>query len=126
MTQSDNLWSDEQGDDLISRPPHRRQPRSAADARHIGCPLPWFRLVFPIVRGKNELAVALFIYRLRAIHRSRTIVVTNARLLADLGIDRYAKYRALRRLADARLITIRRHNKRALEITFLRQRRRKQ
>jgi hypothetical protein len=125
MTQSDDLWIDEQGDDLISQSPQRR-PRSTADSRHIGCPLSWFRLVFPIVRGKNELAVALFIYRQRAIHRSRTVVVTNARLLADLGIDRYAKYRTLRRLADTGLITIRRHNKRALEITFLRQRRRKQ
>jgi hypothetical protein len=118
MTQSDDLWVEGRGDDLISRSPHRRPHRAANSSRHIGCPLSWFKLVFPVVRGKNELAVALFIYRQRAIHRSRTLVVTNARLLAELGIDRYAKYRALKRLAAAGIITISHHNKRALRITF--------
>jgi CRP-like cAMP-binding protein len=80
MTQSDDLWVEGRGDDLISRSPHRR-PRRAAN-------------------------------------RSRTLVVTNARLLAELGIDRYAKYRALKRLAAAGIITISHHNKRALRITF--------
>jgi hypothetical protein len=81
--------------------PVRRSTRSATAARHIGCPLSWFRLVFPIVHGKNELAVALFLYRQRVIQRSQTVVLTNVRLAAELGIDRHAKYRTLRRLADA-------------------------
>ena len=58
--------------------------------------------MFPIVRGKNELAVALYVYRLRIIRRSRTVVISNTGLLTELGIDRYAKYRALSRLAECR------------------------
>ena len=119
-----NLWIDEQVDDLSSATPVR-QPRINTDtSRHIGCPIWWFKLVFPIVRGKNELAVALYIYRLRTIRHSRTIVVSNERLAAELGIDRYAKYRALRRLTEAGIITVRRRNKRALEIVFRKRRRR--
>jgi hypothetical protein len=82
----------------------------------------WFKLVFPIVRGKNELAVALYIYRLRIIRRSRTVVISNTGLLTELAIDRYAKYRALRRLADARIVQVRRHNKRALKVVFCQKR----
>jgi hypothetical protein len=87
-------------------------------ARHIGCPLSWFNLVFPIVRGKNELAVALFLYRLRAVNRSRTVSVTNGGLLAELKIDRFAKYRAIKRLEDAGIVAVDRRNKKALKITF--------
>ena len=90
--------------------------------RHIGCPLWWFRLVFPVVRGKNELAVALYIYRLRIDPPQPHVAVSNTRLLAELRIDRFAKYRALRRLADAGIIKVKRHNKRALKITFCRKR----
>jgi hypothetical protein len=76
--------------------------------------------VFPIVRGKNELAVALFLYRLHTVRRSRTVKLSNERLMAEIGIDRYAKYRALRRLANAGIITIKRRSGQALEITFQR------
>jgi hypothetical protein len=91
--------------------------RGKPDQRFIGCPLWWFMQVFPIVRGKNELACALAVYRLRIIQRTRIVSVSNV-YLAKLGIDRYAKYRTLSRLADAGLVVIRRHNKRAYEIEF--------
>ena len=73
---------------------------------------------FPITRGKNDLAIALAVYRLQIVQHSRVVTVSNA-YLAGLGIDRYAKYRGLRRLAKAGLFVIRRRNKRALEIEFL-------
>ena len=79
-------------------------------------------LVFPLVRGKNELAVALYIYRLRTIQRSRTIKVSNTRLLTELGINRFAKYRALRRLAVAGIITVKSYPQRSLEVVFHRRR----
>jgi hypothetical protein len=81
--------------------------------------LAWFRQVFPVVRGKNEVAVALMLYRLRSIRHSRTITVSNGPL-AELGIDRFAKYRALRRLAEAGLIRIKSNNRKALNVRFCR------
>ena len=92
--------------------------RSKPNQRFIGCPLWWFKRVLPITRGKNDLAIALAVYRLRIVQHSRVVTVSNA-YLAGLGINRYAKYRGLRRLANAGLFVIRRHNKRALEIEFL-------
>jgi hypothetical protein len=114
----ESLWVG--GADDLAAKPALRTARAPA-VRHIGCPLAWFKLVYPIVRGKGELAVALFLYRQRSVQRSRTIAVANAQLLAELGIDRYAKYRAIRRLAEAGIITVKRDNKRALRITFRRQ-----
>ena len=120
MMDEGSLWSDGPTDDLeIPRRGRRRPHNSHHDDRHIGCPLAWFRQVFPVVRGKNELAVALWLYRLRSIRRSQTITVSNGPL-AELGIDRFAKYRALRRLAKAGLIRIKSNNRKALNVRFCR------
>jgi hypothetical protein len=115
----EDLWI-EGPDDLATKPVGRACPIDPA--RHIGCPLSWFALVFPVVHGKNELAVALYIYRLHTIQRSRTVRVSNTRLLTELGIDRFAKYRALRRLAGAGIITIKRRHSGSLEVVFQRKR----
>jgi len=113
----DKLWID--GPDGIADAPAPKRSRVGTDpSRHIGCPLWWFRLVFPIVRGKNELAVALYIYRLRMVRHSLTLTITNERLLAELGVDRFAKYRILRRLAGAKVISLRQRGRHAVEIRF--------
>lgn len=115
---TEDLWIGTGKDDLDLSDSPRKRFRNVDTGRHIGCPLSWFKLVFPIVRGKNELAVALYLYRLRSVRRSRSITVSNTTLLAELGIDRFAKYRALERLAAAGIITVKRHHKRALKIVF--------
>jgi hypothetical protein len=69
---TEDLWI-EGPDDLTLEPTSRGRGRATNSARHIGCPLSWFVQVFPVVRGKNELAVALYLYRLRTIQRSRTV-----------------------------------------------------
>jgi hypothetical protein len=121
---TEELWIE--GPDDLALAGRGRHGCTADSARHIGCPLSWFVLVFPVMRGKNELAVALYLYRLRTIQRSRTVRVSNMRLLTELGIDRYAKYRALRRLAAAGIITLeRRRSRSSLEVTFRQKRRRR-
>jgi hypothetical protein len=115
---ADDLWLKDQPDDLVDLPTAQIERAEADASRHIGCPLSWFRLVFPVVRGKSELAVALCLYRLRAVQRSRTVTVSNVGLLAELGIDRFAKYRALRRLSEAGIIIIKRCGKSSLKIEF--------
>jgi hypothetical protein len=119
----DSLWDDNTHgvDDLAGVPVGRRASTDTA-GRHIGCPVWWLKAVLPVVYGKNELAVALFLYRLRVIHNNRTVPVTNVRLLAELGIDRRVKYRTIKRLEGAGLITVQRRGKNALKITFPRRR----
>jgi hypothetical protein len=111
------LWIEGQ-DDIMNAPAAKQRGWAAELGQHIGCPLKWFVWVYPVVRGKNELAVALYLYRLRSIQHSRTVKVSNMRLLTELGIDRYAKYRALKHLAAAGVITVRRRPHRSLEIVF--------
>jgi hypothetical protein len=118
-----DLFTDDGTDplELDKLPPlskRSKRVRAGSDQRHIGCPLWWFKLALSIMRSKNEFAVALYVYRLRMVYRSRTVSVSNERLLAELKIDRHVKYRALQKLADAGVIRIRRHKKRALAITF--------
>jgi hypothetical protein len=123
---SNDLWT-EGPDDIANTPTPRRRhngKRAIASAQHIGCPWWWFAAIFPIVRSKKELAVALYIYRLHVVRHSRTVAVSNTGLLADLGIDRHAKYRTLRRLADAGLATVKRDGKNSLVVTIPAQRKR--
>jgi CRP-like cAMP-binding protein len=118
---TEDLFTEGQPDDLGAQKIRRRAARVDTDThRLIGCPLWWFTLVYPAVRGKGELAVALYLYRLQVVQRSRTVKVSNERLSAELGIDRFTKYRALRQLEAANIITVKRHNKRALEVVFKR------
>jgi predicted transcriptional regulator len=79
--------------------------------------------VFPAVRGKGELAVALFIYRQHAVQKSWTVVVTNIRLMTEMGIVRFTKYRAIKNLEDAGLVTVHHRNRKAVAVTILKRRR---
>src|SRR5262245_5011716 len=105
-----DLFTDDGTDPLEDKPsptPKRsKRVRVAGDTRDIGCPLWWFKLALSIMRSKKEFAVALYVYRLRIVHRNRTVSVSNERLLAELKIDRHAKYRALQKLAEAGAIRI--------------------
>jgi hypothetical protein len=120
-----DLWEDNDIDALadVAQPRKGRKVAPTADmSRHIGCPMWWFKAVYPVVRSKGELAVALFLYRQRIVQGGRTITMTNVRLAAETGINRFTKYRAIKKLKDAGLVTVRRHNKQALEVTIRRKR----
>jgi hypothetical protein len=101
------------------RLPGAKIGRVADGDRMIGCPLWWFDLAFRAVRSKGELAVALYIYRWAVVSKRRTVKVTN-RWLEVKGIQRYTKYRALARLAEAGIITAHQSGRAATEVTLLR------
>jgi hypothetical protein len=113
MKEIDGLFDNGDGDPLNDPKPRSKrvgQRGHVDDARHIGCPVWWLRLVFPIVRGKGELAAA--------IHKSKTISVPNG-WLREHGIRRQAKYQMLEGLARAGIIRVRWDGKSALRVTFL-------
>lgn len=83
----------------------------------VGCPLDWFERIYPIVKSKGELAVALYLWRLRAMTGNTTVTVTN-KWLKKLGIDRHTKANALRRLEQAGIVQADWERQTAVEVTF--------
>jgi hypothetical protein len=107
-------------DDKPAPAPKRSKRVLVADGnRFVGCPFWYFKLAASIMHSAHELAVALYVYRLRIVHRNRTVTLSNERLLAELGINRSAKYRALRKLTAAKVIRVKRSSGRATVVTFI-------
>jgi hypothetical protein len=119
----DDLWTDGGADDLDFEAPASARPhptnRTQSNA-FFGCPLWWIQKVAPLVGGKSEVMTAIYLWRLRVICRSKTVVLANSRLLDELGVDRHSKYRALRRLERAGLVRVQRKTGAAPRVTFKR------
>jgi hypothetical protein len=112
----DELWAD--GPDPFADVPAPRRRRTA-DEHLIGCPIWWLQRVLPVVSSKNQLAVAIYLWRRRIVCGDReTFDVPNGEL-KSLGISRKIKYQTLALLEAADLIRIRRKGKRALTVTIL-------
>jgi len=86
--------------------------------RFFGCPIRWLRLVYPVAKSKGELVVAIYLWRLRMVTKSRTVTMSND-WLNEIGVTRKVKYRALIRLEEAKLIKIERRGRAAARVTLL-------
>ncbi len=96
-----------------------RGKRRRRSKEFVGCPMWWLRWVLPLTRSSEQLAVALYLYRLRIVRRSKTIRLSNVALENDLGLSRYAKYRILARLEEAGVLKVGRRDGRSLTVTLL-------
>jgi hypothetical protein len=114
----DNLWTD--GPDPLADVPASKRSRTGTDpSRHIGCPLWWLQRVLPLISSKNQLVVAIYLCRRRAVCGDRkTFDVPNSEL-KSLGISRRTKYQTFARLEAGGVIRIRRKGKKALTVTIL-------
>jgi hypothetical protein len=80
-----------------------RKPRTN---KLFGCPLWWLKLVLPLVQSKEQLVVAIYLWRRRVIcDHAKTFKVSNTEL-NELGIDRRIKYRTLEHLEAAKIIAV--------------------
>jgi hypothetical protein len=117
-----DLFTDDGTDPLDDKPSPKtkqtRRVRVTEGGRFIGCPFWYFKLAVATMHSAHELAVALYVYRLRMVHHSKTVTLSNERLFGELGINRSAKYRALRKLSDAKAIRVKWRSGRATVITF--------
>jgi hypothetical protein len=95
--------------------PKQRQHRG----QHTGCSLEWLKRVLPIVKTKQQLAVAIWLQRRRAICRSEVFTIPTEKLRLDLGLSRKIKSQTLQRLEEAGIIVINRDGKRALQVRIL-------
>jgi hypothetical protein len=91
MDEPNDMWIPVKGDPL---------GRSEPKLFFIGCPLPWLARVLPVVNSKDQLVVALYVYSRCEAYGSKTVPVPNYQL-AQLGISRQTKYRAVQHLQQA-------------------------
>ena len=85
----------------------------------IGCPVPWFAWVLPRVKSKEQLALALYLYRRCCVCRSNTVTVP-AGQLKQIGLGRWGKYRLLAALEESGVIHIERwENGQAIKVRLV-------
>jgi hypothetical protein len=99
--------------------PSRVAPKRRRTDRHLGCPLEWAKRVITVVQSKEQLAVAIWLQRRRAVCKHEWFDVPNNTLHEELGLSRFVKHSALRHLEKAGAITVMRSNKRALQVRIL-------
>ena len=99
--------------------PSRATPKRRRADPHVGCPLEWLKRVLPLVSTKEQLAVAIWLHRRRAICRNELFTVPNKALEVDLGLSRKVKYGALEHLEAARAIALIRDDKHTLKVRLL-------
>ena len=117
MKDQDGLWLG--NDDLASEPAHSPPSQERAANAFFGCPLWWVQKVTPLVHGKGEVLAAIYLWRLRVIqHNKKTVVLSNSQLLDRLGVDRFTKYRMLKRLEQADLVRVQYKRGAAPRVTF--------
>ena len=99
--------------------PSRAAPKRHRADRHLGCPLEWVKRVIPVVKSKEQLAVAIWLHRRRAVCKRELFDVPNDTLHEELGLSRYVKRRTFRHLEEAGAIAVVRSNKCALQVRIL-------
>jgi hypothetical protein len=110
-----DAWAKKRLDELMAAAPEQRR---APDEHFIGCPVWWLQRVLPVVESKNQLVVALYLWRRRIVcGNHETFDVPNGEL-KRWGISRKVKYQALDRLAASGVIRINRKGKAALTVTI--------
>jgi hypothetical protein len=113
---SGNMYEDP-FDDPHWRDTKKTSSRGKRADRFIGCPVSWFQWVVPLVKSKEQLIVALWLYRQSRICGSPTVTVPT-KGLQHLGIGRWAKYKLLPALQQAGVLTIERRSGRAIKVTL--------
>ena len=114
----DNVFENAESDPLWQRAGllANASPRPAEG--YITVPLAWLARVLLVIRTPTQLVVAEMIYRECLLRRSKTVPLSNGDL-GELGISRYAKYRALAWLHKAGVIAIEEANtRRSVRVTL--------
>jgi hypothetical protein len=94
---SDDLFIDGEGDPLgedLQR--HKsKKPKRRRTERLVGCPAAWFAWMFPLATSKEQVGLALYLYRRCCVCNSDTVTVPTHEVTELLDLSRWGKYRAL-------------------------------
>ncbi len=105
---------------LNGRLPERKRVTVGArqTARFVRGPIPWGWICRAAQLPGAALAVSVALWHLAGMKRSETVSLSNG-LMAELGVERHAKYRALAALEGAGLIMVKRQSGRSTVGTIL-------
>ena len=96
----------------------KRKPKRSLSAQYVGCPLKWLQWVAPLTKSKQQLLVALYLYRRCHVCHSRTVDVPTRDLAENWGISRTTKYRVLSHFEQAGVIAVRSRTGRTIKVTL--------
>ncbi len=94
------------------------RPRWRQKGMFVKGPLPWYWLVAAARLPGQCLDVGLVLFLLHGLKRGNELVL-GRRFLLEMGISRYASYRALGRLEEAGLVSVRRQRGRSPRVTLI-------
>jgi hypothetical protein len=100
--------------DLLSSKPPRHKPGE----KFLKGPIPWPWVTAAAQLPGKAFRVGMVIWFLAGINNSRTVALSG-KALRSLGVDRFAQYRSLKALEEARLVTVTRHIGRNPMVTIL-------
>jgi hypothetical protein len=86
---------------------------------HFGCPLDWVKRIRKVLWSPDQVLVAIWLHRRRAIYGKDLFPVPNRELESELCISRKVKYTTLQHLEKAGAIAIVRDGKRAVRVRIL-------
>jgi hypothetical protein len=90
----------------VGHTPRRRHTSEAPRDRFFGCPIWWLKCVHPVVATKDQLIVAIYLWRRHIVCNKREAFdVPNGELKA-WGVSRKAKKRTLELLAAADVVRV--------------------
>jgi len=114
-----NLFEDAESDPLWQMAGLLANAPPTPAEGYITVSLTWLARVLPVIRTSTQLVVAEMIYRECLLRRRNTVPLSNGEW-GELGISRYAKYRALSWLREAGVIAIEEANtRRSVRVTLL-------
>jgi hypothetical protein len=97
----------------------KRKPKRSLRAHYVGCPLEWLQWVARLTKSKQQLLLALYLYRRCHVCHSRTVDVPTRDLAENWGISRTTKYRVLSRFEQAGVVTVSSRTGRTIKVTLI-------
>ena len=102
----------------LSAPNGGRPPRHKPGKKFLKGPIPWEWLTRAAEQPGKTLHVAIALWFLEGITRTRTLPLSG-KVLTALGVNRHSGYRALASLENAGLVSVVRHAGRSPVVTIL-------
>jgi hypothetical protein len=114
----DDLEALRQGAEMVDAIIAKTVPRTKRNQRLVAFPWAFLVAVRRLTAGRTALLVAMYIYRRTHVCGSSTVTLPGTEL-AELGVDRKSKSRALGQLETAGLIQVRASAGRTAKVTLL-------